>query len=682
MLKNLSIYLTETRITLGVKIAVAIAATITLFSQDLAIIFTDALQSETTSYLLAIPFLFAYLVYRKRKMLAAVIPLENRNQPRETRHLPAIAGVLLSITAVLLYWHGSYTFTPLEYHLLALPLFASGLCLILFNPQTLRQLAFPMAFLAFLIPPPSDILYTIGATLSTVSSEASNALVSLLGIPSSLTSDEYGNPSIIITRPDTSTLTFSVDIACSGIYSLIGFFIFAAFVAYIIRDKPWKKLTILMIGIPLVYLLNIARITIILLIGYQFGIDLALQIFHLLGGWILVFLGTLLLLAISEKAFKTQIFAKPAEKCPQCIPSTQSNQSFCFACGRIIKSARNMLHKSDSAKITCIILSVILLMSIQAPVFVLTNAPIVTASTPYGEQTSTDILPQLQGYDLSFWYRDTEFEARAKQDLAVIYLYSPENDTEDAVWATIEISSTLSSLHGWEKCLITWPLSHGKQPTVNQIKLEDVQLTQNPPLIARFFAFNDLATGQTEAVLYWYETATFSVNSTSQQKHVMISIIIYPQNPDDLSETEDKLTAIARAINDYWQPIKTWSQVTMIISQNGLSAVAITSSIIIAIIAMYALESRRLRIANAKTYQKLSKPNRQIIDAVKALPKNKTSTLNNIATQYKALTRRAIDQNQLLQKLQNLEKTGILESEITNQRDEPIQTWKAQIKLR
>jgi hypothetical protein len=120
----------------------------------------------------------------------------------------------------------------------------------------------------------------------------------------------------------------------------------------------------------------------------------------------------------------------------------------------------------------------------------------------------------------------------------------------------------------------------------------------------------------------------------------------------------------------------------MIISQNGLSAVAITSSIIIAIIAMYALESRRLRIANAKTYQKLSKPNRQIIDAVKALPKNKTSTLNNIATQYKALTRRAIDQNQLLQKLQNLEKTGILESEITNQRDEPIQTWKAQIKLR
>lgn len=42
---------------------------------------------------------------------------------------------------MLLYWHGSYTFTPLEYHILTLPIFAAGLTLILFNPQTLRQVA-------------------------------------------------------------------------------------------------------------------------------------------------------------------------------------------------------------------------------------------------------------------------------------------------------------------------------------------------------------------------------------------------------------------------------------------------------------------------------------------------------------------------------------------------------------
>jgi hypothetical protein len=44
----------------------------------------DALQSEITNYMLAIPFIFTYLIYRKRKMLRAVIPLENQNQPKQS----------------------------------------------------------------------------------------------------------------------------------------------------------------------------------------------------------------------------------------------------------------------------------------------------------------------------------------------------------------------------------------------------------------------------------------------------------------------------------------------------------------------------------------------------------------------------------------------------------------------
>lgn len=174
--------------------------------------------------------------------------------------------------------------------MLALPIFVAGLTLILFSPQTMRQLTFPICFLIFLTPPPSEILYALGATFSTISSEASNAIVNAMGIPSIITS-EYDNPTITITRPDGSTIPFTVDIACSGIYSLIGFLIFAVFIAYIIRDKPWKKLALIIVGLPLVYLLNIIRITITLILGYHYGEALALQAFHLLGGWILVFLG-------------------------------------------------------------------------------------------------------------------------------------------------------------------------------------------------------------------------------------------------------------------------------------------------------------------------------------------------------------------------------------------------------
>jgi len=683
MWKKLSVQVTTTQVALAAKILTLLVATIVLFSQDLTILFNDALHGEITGYLLAIPFLFAYLIYRKRKAVRTVIPLENKNQQKKTKQLSAIAGILLSVTAILLYWHGSFTFIPLEYHMLSLPIFAAGLTLILFNPQTLRQLAFPVAFLIFLMPPPTEILYTVGVTLSVISSEVSNAIVNAFGIPSTITS-EHGNPTIIITRPDGTTIPFTVDIACSGIYSLIGFLIFAVFVAYIIRDKPWKKLALILLGIPLIYSLNILRITIILTLGYHYGKELALQVFHLLGGWILIFFGTLLLLLISEKIFKTQIFAKPAEKCSQCSPKSQSNQSFCLACGKILKPANISLRKVDIVKIAAIAVSIILLMSIQAPVFALTQAhPIVVYETPYGQQVSTEILPQLStNYTLSFWGRDTEFEQKAKQDMSLIYLYMPINESKEPIWVTIEIASTISSLHRWEVCLITWPISQGYQPKVTQIELKDVQLTQNPPIISRYFVFTYPETNETQTVLYWYETAIFTVNSTSQQKHVKISLIAYPETLEDLPQIENQLVALATGITRYWQPIKMWSQITMLISENGITLTAASSTLIAAIIVLYTLETRRQRKANGNTYQKLSKSNRQIIDAIRETERTGTPTLDNIATTYQKTTGKQIYKRQFLKKLSEIEDTDIIESSVANMQDEPLQVWKTKLTLK
>lgn len=667
---------------LVVKIIAIVAISMIFFSQDLTIIFYDALQSETTSHLLAIPFLFAYLVYRKRKMLRAVVPLENRNEPKETRHLPTVAGILLLATAVLLYWYGSHTFTPIEYHMLALPILVAGLTLILFNPQTLSQLAFPICFLIFLMPPPSEILYSLGATLSVMSSEAPNAIVNAFGIPSTITS-EYGNPTIIVTMLDGSTIPFTVDIACSGIYSLIGFLIFAVFIAYVIRDKPWKKLAIILVGLPLIYLLNIIRITIILALGYHYGETLALQAFHILGGWILIFLGTLLLLAISEKIFKTQIIQRATEKCSQCSSKTQHNQDFCLSCGRILKPSAITIQKTTITKIVAITLSIILLMSIQAPVFALTEAsPIVIIDTPSGQQISTTILPQVSDHTLTFLYRDTEFEAKAKQDMSLIYLYSPINQSKEPTWVTIEIASTRSSLHRWETCLITWPLTKGYQPKVTQIELKDIQLTENPPIISRYFAFQYITTNETQAVLYWYETTTFTVNSTSQQKHVKISVITYPETIEDMQNIENQMVALATAIANYWQPIKTWSQITMIISQNGANLATATSTILIAILIFNHLENRRQKKANTNAYQKLSTQNKQIIDAVRETEKTATPTLGNIAKNIRKTIGKNINKKQLLQKLSELEKIDIIKGAIANQQDEPTQTWKTQMTLK
>jgi exosortase len=693
--------LQNNRLFLAIKILPIAAVTITLFFQDLMLVFTDALQSDTTSHILAVPILFAYLLYRKRKMLRAVVPLENQNQPRSTKYLSPIIGLLLCTTAVLLYWHGSYTFTPLEYHLIALPIFLAGLILVIFNPQTLRQLAFPIAFLFFLTPPPSEILYYVGATLQILSAEASNAIANLFRVPSIFTNID-GSPTIILTRPDSTTLTFTVDIACSGIYSLIGFLIFIIFVAYITRDKLWKKTALFLIGLPLVYSLNILRITIMILMGYYYGEDTALQAFHLLGGWVLIFLGTLLLLIIAEKAFKTQIFAPTTEKCQRCNqPNPQPSQNTCTTCGRILKPQNIKLTKIDISKLSAIIIAVILLLSIQAPVFALNansiqatgDRPWIVTNTPSGPQLR-ELLPdenasdyiRSANYSLSFEYRDTTFEALAKQDMSLIYTYTPmntsdstSNRTEYFVWATVEIGTATSSLHRWETCLITWPLAHGSQAKAVQIELKDIQLIENPLIISRYFVFNQTSTNETQAVLYWFESATFTNNGSGQQKKMKISLITYPENTADIPQIENDLTALAKAITGYWQPIKTWSQITTIISQDGGNLAIVTTTLIAAITIFMLSETRRQRKTNRKVYEKLSEPNKQIIDVVKKTEKTARPTLNNMATTYQNATKQSISEDQLLEKLLELENTGTIRSTVANVQDQPMQTWKTQI---
>ena len=77
--------------------------------------------------------------------------------------------------------------------MLTLPVLVAGLTLILFNGQTLRQLAFPIAFLFFLTPPPTEILYSVGSTLSDLSAHASNALVNAFGMASAISGRSVSN---------------------------------------------------------------------------------------------------------------------------------------------------------------------------------------------------------------------------------------------------------------------------------------------------------------------------------------------------------------------------------------------------------------------------------------------------------------------------------------------------------
>jgi exosortase len=660
------------------KVAMIVAALLVFYSQDLNEIFSDALQNEATSHILVIPLLLAYLIYRKRRILRAVASYKTSNQPKSAGRLVVLSGILLCTTAIMLYWYGSYTFTPLEYHILTLPIFTAGLTLAIFNWQTFRHAAFPIAFLIFLTPPPSRILYWLGSTLSVISVEASNAILNGLGIKSVLSGD-YGNPAIIISRPNGTTMTFMVDIACSGIYSLIGFLIFAAFIAYIARDKPWKKAVIFLIGLPLVYLLNIIRITIISTIGYYSGEQLALEVFHLLGGWVLIFTGTLVLLAVTERVFKTRILTKrqSTEICNKCNPNSLAQEDFCSYCGRVLKYPQIKLRKSDVAKIATIIIAMIVLIAMQTPVFPLAKGPApFVIQTPNGEEGNTQILPQVPGYTLSFIYRDEYFEQIAKQDYSLVYAY---NKSEEIVWVGFEVVPTRSYVHLWEECLIMWPETHGYQPKVAQLDLRDIQIMQNPPVIARYFAFQYTNTNQTQVVLYWVETSEFMVNNTTERKHVKISLITYPPTSQNITEVENQLQPFATAIANHWEPIKTWTQIALMMSKNGLTLTAAAVALLVAAVIFNTIEKIKAKKANTNFYNKLSTTSKVTIDAVAQAEKKYVPTLENITKTYQTLNLETTTKERLLQELVGFEKAGLVSNQIANKQDEPIQIWKSNL---
>jgi hypothetical protein len=332
------------------------------------------------------------------------------------------------------------------------------------------------------------------------------------------------------------------------------------------------------------------------------------------------------------------------------------------------------------AKIATIAIIVGLLLLIQAPVFALTEGPAqVIIQTPSGEQGNTQILPQIPDYSLQYVYRDKNFEQISDQDASLIYAYTSTDKAKPTVWVGIEVAPTMSSLHSWEICLITSPLHQGYQPGVTKIDLRDVQTLANPPITARYFAFQYQSTNSTQLVLYWYETATFTVNGTSQQKHVKISLITYPKTPEQVPEAETQLLPFATAINDYWQPIKTWTQISLAISQNGLALSTITTALIAATIVYWQILNTQKKRSLQILYGKLPEPDQQLLDAIRITQETGNPTTTNIATQLQQLTKTNTPPQQLQQKLEETANTGLITKTITNNNDEPTTTWKTQL---
>lgn len=676
---EMSSILNQHRLSTSIKFAAITIAIVVLYFQDLSMVFTGALTDQSTFQILAIPFLFAYLLFRKRKIINASIQPAQISVRGFQKHFSTLTGIALSAVAIMTYWYGSYTFTPLEYHLLTLPLLVAGLTLILFNLQTLKQLLVPIAFLIFLTPPPDQILFSLGSALANLCASTSNTLANIFGLHATFSESNVG-PVITLIRPDHTTLPFNVDVACSGVYSLIGFVIFALLIAYIMRGKLRNKFAILLMGIPLIVALNIIRITIILAIGYNFGENLALELFHDVGATVLMFVGVLLLLWITDKVFKKP---RPPQPCTICnISPLNTTELFCPNCGNLFKFPKTKLNRVDLTKIAGIAIFVVILLSIQAPVFALTQGPAqVIIQTPSGTEvnTSSSLLPNVPGYTLSYVYSDTAFQQLSGDNAALVYSYTSTSKSNQTVWAAVQIASSVTSEHQWQECLIIYPLSQGDQSTVNQLDNREIQIQNNPPITAQYFAFQYKETNQTQVVLYWYETVNFNANGTAQTKSVMVSLITYPSSAQGVSEDENQELPFADAITGYWTPIETWSAIALSISQNGLELSSGAFTILVILILYASFINRKEKRALLSLYKKLLLQDQLLMKAVTNAEKMKNPSTRGVTLEFQKLVQSPISETWITQRLNAAENAGLIKKILVNKDDNPALAWKNQI---
>ena len=668
-MNELSINIKNFNNSLILKSSFIIIISIIYYIQDFKIILSEAIKNDAARYILLMPLLLIYIIYRIRKVIIKTYDYYE-SKKRKINSYNIVIGFLLFLLAYFIKWFGSYSFYSLEIHVLSLPIFLSSIILILFDFHMFKTLLFSIIFTVFIIPPPLEYIQYYGSRLSFISSDLAYRMIKLFGI-SAYYDINYGTPIIIIIK-NLSRFNFTIDIACSGLYSLISFIIFSIFISYISKGKLLSKAIIIIIGIPIMIGLNILRIFSIVMIGYFYNFNTAMYILHFYGGFILIFIGALIILKIG-KLFNIKYLESDIE-----CEHKFNNEFYCSICGLYTNKNLPKIKNSDLVAMSLLTILIVTLSLIQVPVFAFTEGkPEVYIQSISGNEKITTILPTIDGKNLTFVSRDIDFEQISGQDASLWYYYKSNTDNDPKlIWVGIEIAESKLNLHPWEICLISFPEKTGRDALVTQIVLEDVKVYDNPPITARFFVFEDNS-GNLQTILYWYTQATFKINNSMKREWVKMSLLAYPEYSFDIDNYKEQLVKMSTSIVSYWNPIKKWSPISLSISK--YSQVFILGTIILMMIYLLVYVKKIIEEKNSNKKIYLGIVNKRDKLLFHYIYKNSKSIVTDkkiLDSVYKKGVENNEDLDSVNKKMSIIEQNGLITKELVNVNDDAFITYR------
>jgi len=180
----------------------------------------------------------------------------------------------------------------------------AGLLLVVGGTRLVRELAFPLLLLPFMIPIPAVLYNQITFPLQLFASRVAEFSLSIIGIP------VLRDGNVL----ELASQKLSVVEACSGIRSLLSLSFLSLVYAYFFDRRIWMRWVLLAATIPVAIIANSGRVTITGVLS-EINPELARGFFHSLEGWI-IFLIALFLL-VGFHALMNRLFGKrPVEPAP------------------------------------------------------------------------------------------------------------------------------------------------------------------------------------------------------------------------------------------------------------------------------------------------------------------------------------------------------------------------------
>jgi exosortase len=259
---------------LALPALVFVALLAALYGNVLGYLVQQWWSDDNYSHGFIVPLFSGYLVWQRRAALAAA-PIRG--------HWIGWPVLIVGIATLILGDIAAENFLQRS----SLIVIVAGLVLLHLGAAAFRLVAFPLAYLFFMVPLPATVFYKIAFPLQTLAAQNSAWALEMLGVPVLLDGNVI----------HLSRVTLGVAEACSGIRSLISLLALAVAWAYV--TMPLGAMAVLVAAaIPITIAANAARIVATGLIGQTFGMQYAQGFFHSFSGWLIFVVAFLCLLGV------------------------------------------------------------------------------------------------------------------------------------------------------------------------------------------------------------------------------------------------------------------------------------------------------------------------------------------------------------------------------------------------